>query len=146
MLAWNCGGFAASKASALALCVEALPSSPPVVALLETHRFLAPAALRGYTVRAAAQNHRQWLSTATGSKTGQFFGGVALAVDETRAQVLAVETALCFVVGVVRVMGLGDFVVAAVYIPPHESRNSPGRYCDVLDSLQEAVGRLQLRH
>ena len=65
-------------------------------------------------------------------------------MDETRVQVLAMETALCYVVGVVRVLGLGDFVVAAVYIPPHESRNSPGRYCDILDSLQEAVTRLQL--
>ena len=58
VLAWNCGGFSMSKASALALCVEALPSSPPVVALLETHWFLAPTALRGYMVLEAAQNHR----------------------------------------------------------------------------------------
>ena len=36
-------------------------------------------------------------------------------------------------------MGLGDFVIAAVYIPPHESKHSPGKYCDVLDSLSEAV-------
>ena len=42
-----------------------------------------------------------------------------MAVDASRAQVLAVETALCFVVGVVRVRGLGTFVVAAVYILPH---------------------------
>ena len=36
-------------------------------------------------------------------------------------------------------MGLGDFVIAAVYILPHESKSSPGKYCDVLDSLSEAV-------
>ena len=43
-------------------------------------------------------------------------------------------------------MGLGDFVVAAVYIPPHESKYSPGKYCDVLDSLLETVQCLQLRY
>ena len=35
--------------------------------------------------------------------------------------------------------GLGDSVIAVVYIPPHESKYSPGKYCDVLDSLSEAV-------
>ena len=67
-----------------------------------------------------------------------------MAVEKTRTRVLATETALCYVVGVVRVLGLGDFVVAAVYIPPHESRNLPGKYCNILDSLQEAVTHLQL--
>ena len=37
-------------------------------------------------------------------------------------------------------------MVAAVYIPPHESKYSPGKYCDVLDSLSEVVQRLQLRY
>ena len=64
---------------------------------------------------------------------------MALAVDESHACFLAFETAQCFVVGVLRQSGLGDFVVAAVYILPHESKYSPGKYCDVLDSLSEAV-------
>ena len=71
---------------------------------------------------------------------------MALAVDESRACFLAFETAQCFVAGVLCLSGLGDFVVAAVYIPPHESKYSPGKYCDVLDSLLEAVEHLQLRY
>ena len=71
---------------------------------------------------------------------------MALAVDESRACFLAFETTQCFVAGVLHLSGLGDFVVAAVYIPPHESKYSPGKYCDVMDSLLEVVERLQLRH
>ena len=64
---------------------------------------------------------------------------MALAVDESQACFLAFETAQCFVAGVLRLSGLGDFVIAAMYIPLHESKYSPGKYCDVLDSLSEAV-------
>ena len=74
-----------------------------------------------------------------GAAMGQYAGGVALAVDESRASFLAFKTAQCFVAGVLRLLGLGDFVIAAVYIPPHESNYSPGKYCDVLDSLLEVV-------
>ena len=64
---------------------------------------------------------------------------MALAVDESHACFLAFETAQCFVAGVLCLLGLGDFVIAAVYIPPHESKYSSGKYCDVLDSLSESV-------
>ena len=63
-------GFAASKAEALELCLDSLSSRPPVVALLETHRFLAPAALPGYSVAAGAQNTSWWRDSATGAATG----------------------------------------------------------------------------
>ena len=65
-------------------------------------------------------------------------------MDESRACFLAFESAQCFVAGVLHLSGLGAFVIAAVYIPPHESKYFPGKYCDVLDSLSEAVQRLQL--
>ena len=42
--------------------------------------------------------------------------------------------------------GWGNFVVAAVHIPLHESKYSLGKYCDVLDSLLEVVQRLQLQY
>ena len=44
--------------------------------------------------------------------------------------------------GVLCVRGLGDFVVVVVYIPPHESRHAPDKYCEVLDLLSEMVGCL----
>ena len=114
------------KAEALELCLESLSSRLPVVALLEMHRFLAPSALPGYSVAAGAQNTSWWQDSMTGAATGSYSGGVVLAVDESRACFLAFETAQCFVAGVLHLSGLGDFVVAAVYIPPHESKYSPG--------------------
>ena len=36
-------------------------------------------------------------------------------------------------------------MVVAVYTPLHESKNAPGKYCDVLDSLSETAGRLELQ-
>ena len=65
-----------------------------------------------------------------------------MAVDSTRAEFLCFEMSLCFVAGVLRVWGLGDFVVVAVYIPPHESKHAPGKHYNVLDSLLEMVGCL----
>ena len=59
---------------------------------------------------------------------------------------LAVESSLCFVAGVVRVVGLADFVVAGVHIHPHESWNAPGKYCDIMADISEAVGRLLLAY
>ena len=67
---------------------------------------------------------------------------MALAVDLTREEFLCFETSLCFVAGVLCVHGLGDFVVVAVYIPPHESQHAPGKYCKVLDLLSKMVGQL----
>ena len=64
-----------------------------------------------------------------------------MAVDLTRVEFLCFETSLCFVAGVLCIWGLGDFMVVAVYIPSHESRHAPGKYCNVLDSLWEMVGR-----
>ena len=79
---------------------------------------------------------------SSGSASGVYFGGVALVVDSTCAEFLCFETSLCFVAGVLCVCGLGDFVVVAVYIPRHESKHAPGKYCEVLDSLSETVARL----
>ena len=67
---------------------------------------------------------------------------MALAVDSTRMEFLFFETLLCFVAGVLCVWGLVDLVVVAVYIPPHESRHTPGKYCNVLDSLSEMIGHM----
>ena len=78
----------------------------------------------------------------SGSASGVYFGGVALAVDSTCAEFLCFETSLCFVAEMLHVWGLGDFVVVAVYIPLHESKHVLVRYCDVLDSLLEMVGRM----
>ena len=58
-----------------------------------------------------------------------------------RVEFLPFKMAFCFVVGVLHIGGLGNFVVVVVYFPSHESGNAPGKYCDVLDSLSEAVGR-----
>ena len=55
---------------------------------------------------------------------------------------LCFETSLCFMAGVLHVCSLGDFVVVAVYIPPHESQHAPGKYCEVLDFLSEMVSCL----
>ena len=63
-------------------------------------------------------------------------------MDLTHVEFLCFETSLCFMAGVLRIWGLGDFVVVAVYILPHESKHAPGKYCDVLDSLSEMVGHL----
>ena len=49
---------------------------------------------------------------------------------------------MCFVAGVVRVVGLADIVVAGVYIPPHESQNALGKYCDIVADISKAVGQL----
>ena len=95
------------KAEALELCLESLSSRPPVVALLETYCFLAPTALPGYSVATGAQNTSWWWDSTTGATMGKYFGGVALAVDESRTCFLAFETAQCFVAGVLRLSGLG---------------------------------------
>ena len=142
VLAWNCGGSAPAKVEELALCIELLPSHPLVVALLETHHLLASSALSGYVVPSVAQNSEEWLASSSGSASGIYFGGVALAVDLTHAEFLCFETSLCFMAGVLRVWGLGDFVVEVVYTPPHESKHAPGKYCDGLDSLSETVRRI----
>ena len=80
--------------------------------------------------------------SGSGSAPGIYFGGVALVVDLTHVEFLCFEPSLCFVAGVLRIWGLGDFMVVAIYIQPHESKHTPGKYCAVLDSLSEMVGRL----
>ena len=80
--------------------------------------------------------------SGSGSAPDVYFEGVAPAVNLTHTGFLCFETSLCFVAGVPRVPGLGDFVVAAVYILPHESKHALVKYCNVLDSLSEIVGHL----
>ena len=113
-----------------------------VVGLLETHRLLASTTLSGYVVPAATQYSKDWLRPSSGSASRVYFGGVVLAVDSTRVEFLCFETSLYFMPGVLRVCSLGDFVVVAVYISPHESSHAPGKYCEVLDLLSETVGHL----
>ena len=59
-----------SKAESLLLCLDSLPSRPPVVALLETHRFLAHTALPGYSVAAGAQNTSWWRDSVAVTAAG----------------------------------------------------------------------------
>ena len=113
-----------------------------MVALLETDHLLAFTALSGYLVPAVAHNSKEWLRPGSGSASGFYFAGVALAVDSTCVEFLRFETSLCFVAGVLCILGVGDLVVVAVYIPPHKSRHAPGKYCELLDLLSETASRL----
>ena len=127
------------------MCIESLPSSPLAVVLLETHHPLASTTLLGYVVPAAPKNYKEWLMSGSGSAPVIYFGGVSLAVDLTCVEFLCFEMSLYFVAGVLRIWRLSDFVVVAVYTMLHESKHAPGKYCNVLDSLSETVGRLQLQ-
>ena len=82
--------------------------------------------------------------SGSGSAPVIYFGGVSLAVDLTCVEFLCFEMSLYFVAGVLHIWRLSDFVVVAVYIPPHESINAPSKYCAVLDLISEMVGYLQL--
>ena len=67
-------------------------------------------------------------------------GGIALAC-RTSCSVLTLEVTRNYVAAAIRVLGVGTGVLAAVYVPPVNSRHFT-HYATVLNSLAESIGVL----
>ena len=134
MLCWNCNGWSAGKIDELVDYIDTLPALPHVVALIETKRPLSGEVIPGYSTCA------EWQSPCMGGNAG----GIALAC-RTSCSVLTLEVTRNYVAAAVKVLGVGMGVLAAVYIPPVNSRHFT-HYATVLNSLAESLGVLQMRH